>query len=79
MKKVKIKPIKITYITQDGKIHTDQIDEAFAEESGKILKRINKIISAIETEKRKMMFDVGFHRGTLFALDLLCEWREELE
>ena len=29
MKKIKIKPVKITYTTKDRKEHTDIIDEAF--------------------------------------------------
>ena len=44
-----------------------------------VLKRIDKIILVIETEKREMIFDVGFQRGTLHALDLLEEWKGELK
>ncbi len=29
IQKQKIKPVKVTYTTPNGKIHTDKIDEAF--------------------------------------------------
>ena len=29
MENIKIKPVKITYTTTDGKIHTEKINEAF--------------------------------------------------
>ncbi len=46
------------------------------------LEKINQIISKIEMERENLVnskFDESFDCGTQLALDLLEEWKEQLE
>ncbi len=48
----------------------------------KVIERIFEVISKIETEReglKNTRFDEGFDCGTQLALDLLEEWKGELE
>lgn len=48
----------------------------------KIIEKISEIISTIEMERENLSnskFDEGFDCGTQLTLDLLEEWKEQLE